>query len=147
MLIGLDPGTTPDLLYTLARMGHGDEIVIADRNYPAAWSAAGCLVKDVIHYPGHDAALVADLITRLMPLDNFHTHSVLRMEIDNEPGTMSEVHQAVWDVVTPRLPEGGILASLERQAFYRRAGASFAVVQCSEDRPFGCFILRKGVIS
>lgn len=147
MLIGLDPGTTPDLLYTLARMGHGDEIVIADRNYPAAWSAAGCLVKDVIHYPGHDAALVADLITRLMPLDNFHTHSVLRMEIDNEPRTMSEVHQAVWDVVTPRLPEGGILASLERQAFYRRAGASFAVVQCSEDRPFGCFILRKGVIS
>lgn len=147
MLIGLDPGTTPDLLYTLARMGHGDEIVIADRNYPAAWSAAGCLVKDVIHYPGHDAALVADLITRLMPLDNFHTHSVLRMEIDNEPGTMSEVHQAVWDVVTPRLPEGGIMASLERQAFYRRAGASFAVVQCSEDRPFGCFILRKGVIS
>jgi L-fucose mutarotase len=147
MLIGLDPETTPDLLYTLARMGHGDEIVIADRNYPAAWSAAGCLVKDVIHYPGHDAALVADLITRLMPLDNFHTHSVLRMEIDNEPGTMSEVHQAVWDVVTPRLPEGGIMASLERQAFYRRAGASFAVVQCSEDRPFGCFILRKGVIS
>jgi L-fucose mutarotase len=147
MLIGLDPETTPDLLYTLARMGHGDEIVIADRNYPAAWSAAGCLVKDVIHYPGHDAALVADLITRLMPLDNFHTHSVLRMEVDNEPGTMSEVHQAVWDVVTPRLPEGGIMASLERQAFYRRAGASFAVVQCSEDRPFGCFILRKGVIS
>lgn len=147
MLIGLDSRTTPDLLYTLARMGHGDEIVIADRNYPAAWSAAGCLVKDVIHYPGQDAALVADLITRLMPLDNFHTHSVLRMEIDNEPRTMSEVHQAVWDVVTPRLPEGGILASLERQAFYRRAGASFAVVQCSEDRPFGCFILRKGVIS
>lgn len=146
MLIGMDTRTTPELLYTLARMGHGDEIVIADRNYPAQWSAAGCLVKDVIHYPGHDATVVADLITRLVPLDTFHTHSVLRMEIDNQPDTMSDVHQAVWDVLTPRLPEGGIMSSIERQAFYRRAGGSFAVVQCSEDRPFGCFILRKGVI-
>ncbi|MFK7763706.1 MAG: RbsD/FucU family protein [Roseobacter sp.] len=146
MLIGIDPRTTPELLSTLARMGHGDEIVIADRNYPATWSAAGCLVKDAIQYPSHDAATVADLITRLMPLDSFHTHSVLRMEIDNAPDTMSEAHQAVWDVLKPRKPEGGIFSSIERQAFYRRAGGSFAVVQCSEDRPFGCFILRKGVI-
>ena len=146
MLTGIDPRTTPELLYTLARMGHGDEIVIADRNYPAAWSATGCIVKDVIQYPGHDAAEVADLISRLMPLDNFHDHSALRMEIDNDPETLSEAHQAVWNLLTPRLPEGGILGSLGRQSFYRRAGHSFAVVQCSEDRPFGCFILRKGVI-
>lgn len=146
MLIGIDPRTTPELLHTLARMGHGDEIVIADRNYPAAWSASGCIVTGVIQYPGHDATEVADLITQLMPLDSFHDHSVLRMEIDNKPETLSGAHQAVWDLLTPRLPEGGILGSLERQSFYRRAGHSFAVVQCTEDRPFGCFILRKGVI-
>ncbi len=146
MLIGLDPRTTPELLYTLARMGHGDEIVIADRNYPATWSASGCLVKDVMQYPGHDAVVVADLITRLMPLDNFHSYSALRMEIDNEPDTQSDVHTAVWNLLRPRLPEGGVLESLERQAFYKHARGSFAVVQCSEDRPFGCFILRKGVI-
>lgn len=146
MLIGIDPRTTPELMYVLARMGHGDEIVVADRNYPAHWSAAGCVIKDVIHYPGHDAPTVVDLITRLMPLDTFHSHSVLRMEVDNAPDTMSDAHDAVWNVVAPRLPEGGILSSIERQAFYRRAGGSFAVVQCSEDRPFGCFILRKGVI-
>ena len=146
MLIGLDPRTTPDLLYTLARMGHGDEIVIADRNYPATWSAAGCLVQTVIDYPGHDAPTVIDLITRLMPLDNFHDHSVLRMQIDNEPDTLSDVHQAVWELLRPRLPDGGVLASIERQDFYARARGCFAVVQCSEDRPFGCFILRKGVI-
>ncbi|MCR9108977.1 RbsD/FucU domain-containing protein [Marivita sp. XM-24bin2] len=146
MLIGIDSRMTPELLYTLSRMGHGDEIVIADRNYPATWSAGGCLVKEVIQYPGHDAPTVIDLITQLMPLDNFHTHSVLRMEIDNEPDTMSDAHKEVWGVLKPRLPEGGILSSLERQAFYRRAGGSFAVVQCSEDRPFGCFILRKGVV-
>ncbi|SHH37089.1 RbsD/FucU family protein [Marivita hallyeonensis] len=146
MLIGIDPRVTPELLSTLALMGHGDEIVIADRNYPATWSAAGCIETQVIQYPGHDAVHVADLITTLMPLDTFHTHSVLRMEIDGEPDTLSDAHTAVWELLGPRLPEGGILASLERQAFYRRAGHSFAVVQCSEDRPFGCFILRKGVI-
>ncbi|WP_424967845.1 MULTISPECIES: RbsD/FucU family protein [unclassified Dinoroseobacter] len=146
MLIGIDPRTTPELISTLARMGHGDEIVIADRNYPATWSAAGCIEPDVIQYPGHDALEVADLITQLMPLDNFHSHSALRMQIDDQPDTLSEAHKAVWDLLRPRLPEGGLLESIERQAFYDRAGGSFAVVQCSEDRPFGCFILRKGVI-
>ena len=146
MLIGIDPRVSPALLATLARMGHGDEIVVADRNYPATWSAAGCITPKVIDYPGHDAPTVIDLITGLMPLDNFHSHSVLRMEVDGAPDDMSDVHQAVWDLLTPRLPEGGILASIERQAFYARAGKSFAVVQCSEDRPYGCFILRKGVI-
>ncbi|MBM2322590.1 MULTISPECIES: RbsD/FucU family protein [Marivita] len=146
MLIGLDPRLTPDLLYTLARMGHGDEIAVVDRNYPSATSAAGCLVKDVIHYPGHDAATVVDLITQVMPLDSFHSYCALRMEIDNAPDTVSDVHQAVWDVLTPRLPEGGVLSSIGRQEFYRHAAICFAVVQCSEDRPFGCFILRKGVV-
>ena len=146
MLIGIDPRVTPELLATLARMGHGDEIVIADRNYPATWSASGCVVKDPIQFPGHDAGVVADLVTGLMPLDSFHTHSALRMEIDGKPDTLSEAHREVWDILTPRLPEGGHLGSLERQEFYRRAGHGFAVVQCSEDRPFGCFILRKGVI-
>lgn len=147
MLIGLDPRTTPELLSALARMGHGDEIVIADANYPAKWSAAGCVVTEVIQYPGHTAPQVADIITTVMPLDNFHTHSVLRMQIDDAPDEMAAPHQEVWDLLRPRLPDGGILASLERQAFYKRAGHSFALVHCSEARPFGCFILRKGVIT
>ena len=146
MLIGIDSRTTPELLSALARMGHGDEIVIADRNYPATFSASGCTIPDVIQYPGHTATEVADLITKLMPLDNFHSHSVLRMEIDSEPDTMSDVHAEVWALLTPRLPEGGILSSIERQDFYKHARQCFAVVQCSEDRPYGCFILRKGVI-
>lgn len=146
MLIGIDPRTTPELLFTLARMGHGDEIVIADANYPASWSAATCRVTEPLQYPGFTAPEVADIITTLMPLDTFHTHSVLRMEIDNAPDEINAPHQEVWDLLTPRLPEGGVLSSLERQAFYARAGHSFAVVQCNEHRPFGCFILRKGVV-
>ncbi|MHA3914089.1 RbsD/FucU family protein [Halovulum sp. GXIMD14793] len=146
MLNGIDPLTTPDLLAALARMGHGDEVVIADANYPAARSAHGCQICGVITYPGHDAAMVANLITKLMPLDGFHDYAALRMQIDDAPDKMSDVHTAVWDVLTPRLPEGAKLSSIERHAFYRHAATCFAVVHCSEARPFGCFILRKGVI-
>jgi len=146
MLIGIDPRVTPELLHVLAQMGHGDEIVLADRNYPSARSAAGCVVPQVIHYPGFDSVAVADLITGLMPLDGFHSYSALRMQVDDAPDTLTEAHEGVWDVLRPRLPEGGTLGSIERQAFYAHAPTCFAVVQCSEDRPFGCFILRKGVI-
>ena len=55
-------------------------------------------------------------------------------------------HKAVFDVLARNMPAGAALGSLERQDFYKHARHCFAVVQCSEDRPFGCFILRKGVI-
>ena len=146
MLLGIDARVTPELLFVLAKMGHGDEIVIADANYPARRSAAGCQEKNVISYAGFDAPQVADLITTLMPLDGFHSYAALRMEVDGTPAEVTEAHQAVWDVLTPRLPENGQLKSIERQAFYRAAQQAFAVVQCAEARPFGCFILRKGVV-
>ena len=114
-------------------MGPDDEIVIANRNHPATQSVAGFVIKEVIQYPGHDAPTVVDLITMLMSLDRFHTYSALRMEIDNEPETMLGVNRTVWDVLTLRLPEGGILASLDRWVFCRHAGQCTAVVHCSEE--------------
>ncbi len=68
------------------------------------------------------------------------------MEIDGAADELGEVHAQVFDVLTPRLPQGVRLGSLERLAFYARGKTTFAVVQCGETRPFGCFILRKGVI-
>ncbi len=146
MLHGINPAISPELLYILARMGHGDELVLVDANYPAASTAQTCTVPDVVTYPGMSSAEVADLITELMPLDNFHTYGALRMEVDEQPNEVNAVHQDVFAVLTPRLPEGATLGSIERQAFYAKAKTCFAVVQCSEMRAFGCFILRKGVI-
>jgi L-fucose mutarotase len=146
MLHGINPNVTHDLLSVLARMGHGDEIVIADTNFPAASTASYCQWPEIIAYPGFNAVQVAELITDLMPLDGFHDYAALRMQIDNAPDEMNGAHKAVFDLLTPRLPEGAKLSSLERQDFYARAKTAFAVVHCVEDHPYGCFILRKGVI-
>ena len=146
MLLGIDARMTPDLLFCLARMGHGDEIALVDSNYPAASTAAHCVVPIPIQLGGLDAAEAADLITSVMPLDPFVPHCALRMEVDGQPDEVTEAHRAVWALIEERMPEGAGTGSIERQAYYAHARTCFAVVQCSEARAFGCFILRKGVV-
>ncbi len=146
MLYGIDSRFSPELLHCLARMGHGDELVLADRNYPAVSTAAMCSIKDPISMVGFNAPLIADLITSIMPLDGAAGYSALRMQIDNDPDTLSDVHNDVWDVLEPCLPEGGVLSSIERQEFYVQAQTAFAIVQTGELRPYGNFILRKGIV-
>lgn len=146
MLIGIDARMTPELLHLLARMGHGDELVLADTNYPAASTAAFCVTKEVVHLAGLDAGGAADLITSVMPLDQYVEHCALRMEVDNAPDEVNDAHRAAFEVIEARMPEGAATGSIERQDFYARARNCFGVVQCTEARPFGCFILRKGVV-
>ncbi len=146
MLLGIDARMPPELLYCLARMGHGDEIALVDANYPAASTAAHCVMPDPLPLAGLDAAEAADLITGLMPLDPFVAYCALRMEVDDHPDEVTAVHRAVLDVIEARMPEGAGTGSLERQAYYAHARNCFAVVQCNEARAFGCFILRKGVV-
>ena len=146
MLIGIDPKLPPDLLDCLMRMGHGDEIVIADANFPATSTAAQTLWGEAIQMTGFDAPAVAKLITGLMPLDAVSDACAYRMEIDDAPEELGDVHHEVFAVLEAAMPQGAQLASIERQDFYRRAAEAFAVVRSTEARPFGCFILRKGVI-
>ncbi len=138
MLLGIDPRMPSRLLDCLMRMGHGDEIVIADANFPAASTAASAPIE----MTGFDAVEVTAMICALMPLDECSEAAAYRMEIDNAPDEMGEVHEAV----AAALPDEATLGSIERRAFYPRAGKAFAVVQCGDARPYGCFILRKGVI-
>jgi len=68
------------------------------------------------------------------------------MQADGQGDVPESVHEAGLAVIRDRLPEGGGTGSLERQDFYARAAHAFAVVRCTEQRPYGCFILRKGVV-
>jgi len=146
MLKGIDGRMTPELLHCLARMGHGDELALVDSNYPAESTALRCVERRVIRLAGMDAPEAAGLVTSVMPLDGFTEYCALRMEVDGRPDEMTEAHRAVFDVLGAAMPDGAALGSIERQAFYRHAAGAFAVVQCDEGRPFGCFILRKGVV-
>ena len=146
MLIGIDARMTADLLWALARMGHGDEIVIADANFPAESTARHCDFSRPIVLAGLDAVQAIELVTGLLPIDAFGDFGALRMEIDDAPQQMGEVHSAAWEVLQAVKPEGALLGSLPRREFYPRARRAFAVVQTGEARPYGCFILRKGVV-
>lgn len=141
MLRGIDPILGPDLLFTLRAMGHGDEIVVVDANYPAL-----AMAKRLIRLDGHDAVRVTDAILSLMPLDRFAPHeTAIRMQVVDDPHAEPPVCALFQEVMDRRDP-GYKLAKLERFAFYERAKAAFAIVATGERRLYGNVILKKGVI-
>lgn len=141
MLKGIDPLISPDLLKTLAEMGHGDEIVIADANFPSASvaTASGRLLRMDCPAPRAVRALLS-----LMPLDTTDPDPVLTMQVVGDPDACPPV---VAEAAPLFAAEGTASVSLERHAFYDRARRAFAVLRSAETRPYGNFILRKGVLS
>jgi L-fucose mutarotase len=141
MLKGVDPLLGPELLAALRAMGHGDEIVIADANFPAA-----SLARRLCRADGVDAVRMAAAVAAIMPLDDFTPAAAFRMAVvdaaEREPAIVGAFRQALAD--------GGYLGpieALERFAFYERARGAFAVIATGEARLYGNLILRKGVIA
>ncbi|WP_031517068.1 RbsD/FucU family protein [Streptomyces sp. NRRL F-5123] len=141
MLKGIDPLLSPDLLHALACMGHGDTVALVDRNFPAH-SVNG----RVIRLDGADVVSAGRAVLGLLPLDTFVPEPVARMEVVGDPGSRPPVQAEFLAVVTEQAGRPVAVEALERQAFYDRARAAFAVVITGEDRPYGCFLLAKGVL-
>ncbi|WP_227427876.1 RbsD/FucU family protein [Roseibaca sp. Y0-43] len=146
MLKGIDPRMPAALLDVLMRMGHGDEIAVVDANFPSHSTAADTVTGQVIELPGFTAPEAIALVTSLMPLDAFVPEGAFWMQRDGAGDVPDEVHSEALKVMMAEMPDGGAVGSLERQKFYKRARQGFAVLRTTEPRPFGCFILRKGVI-
>ena len=141
MLINIDPVLSPKLLSVLQSMGHGDKLVLCDANFPA--HSHNSLV---IRLDGVDIKRAAKAILSVFPLDSFVSEPVKRMEIDNEPDKINEVHQDLINVVEEVSGLNWKIGSIERKQFYEETKQAYAVVSTSENRPFGCFIFTKGVI-
>jgi L-fucose mutarotase len=140
MLIGISPLLSPDLLHALASMGHGDEIVLADANFPAT-----TLGRRLIHLPGVSAPAALQAVLSVMPLDSFVDQPALTMQIVGDSLTRPA---AVAEFDTLLLQQGHkASAALERQAFYQRAAQAFVVVATGELRTYGNILLKKGVIA
>ena len=141
MLKGLDPLLSPDLLQVLRAMGHGDDIVVVDANYPA--ESCG---PPVVRLAGVSAPDAVRAILSVMPLDEFVPEAAWCMEVVGDP----QAEQPIFDDFRSaiRLHEGERfgLARLERFAFYRRAAEAFAIVSTGERRLYGNLILKKGVV-
>lgn len=142
MLKGLDRVLTPDLLFGLASMGHGDEIVLADRNFPAVSTA-----RRLIVLAGIDVVTAARAIFTVLPLDTFVEQPVTRMEVVGDPSRIPDVQNEVLNACREAENRPVAMGSLSREEFYARARLAFAVVATTEARPYGCFLLTKGVIN
>ncbi len=141
MLKGIPELIDPELLYILASLGHGDELAIVDRNYPA-----GSTGQRVVHLKGADVTSAAEAILQLLPLDTFVDEPVTRMEVVGDPSEIPEVQRSFLDVVSRATGREVRMAQLPRSEFYQRVRGAFAVVATSEPRPYGCFLLTTGVV-
>ena len=146
MLKGLDPLLDAELLYLLAAMGHGDDLALVDRNFPADSVARATVTGQLVRQDGVDTTAMARAILSLFPLDSFVEAPIHRMEVVGEPETLLEVHQDMQRVANQAEGREVTMASLERFAFYEAAKGAYAVVATAEARPYGCFILKKGVV-
>lgn len=140
MLKGVSPLIGPDLLATLARMGHGDTLIVADCNFPAY-----AIGPQVHHLDGHDAVTAIEAILTLMPLDAAIDSPLFRMHPEN-PDEVTPVQAAVHDACVRAEGRPIGLERVERFDFYERAKSAFAIVITGERQPYCDFGLVKGVI-
>lgn len=147
MLRGLDPVLSPDLLHLLASMGHGDDLALVDANHPAETIARATRSGRLIRLPGLAMSRVARAILSVLPIDDFEPQPLRRMEVVGEPTRMPVVQREVLAELRAALGPDTEMSGLERFAFYEAAKQSFGVVQVGDPRPYGCFLLRKGVVA
>lgn len=145
MLKGLDSLLNADVLYALRSMGHGDDVILADVNFPSDSVARSTVLGRVLRIDA-SAPRVAKAILSVFPLDSFVPAPAGRMEVVGKPGEVLPVQAEVQREIDAAEGRSLPMAGIERFAFYDLAKKAYCVVQTSERRFYGCFVLKKGVI-
>ncbi len=141
MLLGLSRLLSPDLLHALAAMGHGDEMVIVDGNFPA--TSVG---RRVVYVGGATSTEVLDAVLAVMPLDTMVSPAVVTMEVVGDPASRPPAVEDFAAVIARRSPDGRALGHLERQQFYARARGAFVIVQTGDMRRYANVLVVKGTV-
>lgn len=140
MLKGIDPIISPELLKIIMEMGHGDELVIGDGNFPAASCA-----QRLVRLDGHGVCEILDALLKLYPLDTYVEAPVGLMAVT--PG--DTVVPVIWDdykrIIREREGDHKI-EMIERFEFYERAKKAYAIVATGETALYANIILKKGVV-
>lgn len=141
MLKNIPKILSPELVKILMEMGHGDEIVIADGNFPSE-----TIGKRVVRCDGHGVPELLEAIMQLFPLDTYTDKPVMLMEV--VPG--DPVVPTIWDeyknIINKYEPENCKIEMIERFAFYERAKTAYAVAATGEEAIYANIILKKGVV-
>ncbi len=145
MLKGINPLLNAEVLYVLRSMGHGDDLIIADTNFPGE-SIAKLTGHGKLLRIDRDAAEVVNAVLSVYPLDTFVDDAAARMEVVGSPDEIMEVQTEVQAEINSANGTPLPMSSIERYAFYERAKQAYAVIQTHERRFYGCFAFRKGVV-
>jgi L-fucose mutarotase len=141
MLKGIPPVVSPELMFTLMKMGHGDELVLADGNFPADSVAQRIVRADGLSVPD-----VLEAVLQFFPLDSYAEASAFVMQ----PVAGDPPQPPIWDQFQRLLDaaEGQPveMRQVERFAFYEQAKRAYAVVATSETALYANLILKKGVV-
>jgi L-fucose mutarotase len=146
MLKGIDQRLSAEIVHVLMLMGHGDDLVICDVNHPAATIAAETTYGTLIDMAGCDIPTGTAAILSLMPLDTFVPAPVARMQVVGNPDGIVPIFARMQAVVDRAEGRAVTIEPLERFAFYEAAKKSFAIIRTADSGPYGCFILKKGVV-
>lgn len=142
MLKGIPTVISPELIKVLMEMGHGEEIVIADGNFPAGTCASRYLVR----CDGHGVTEVLDAILKFFPLDSYVEAPVALMAVTPGDPVKPTIWEEYREVVKKHEGPEVKLEFVERFAFYERAKKAFAIVATSEFALYANIILKKGVV-
>ncbi len=141
MLKNIPKILSPEMVKTLMEMGHGDEIVIADGNFPAETYG-----KRVVRCDGHGVPELLDAIMQLFPLDTYTDKPVMLMEVVKGDPVVPTIWDEYKDIINKYEPENCKIEMIERFAFYERAKTAYAVVATGEEAIYANIILKKGVV-
>lgn len=147
MLQGISPLLSPDLLHLLASMGHGDEVVLVDANFPAA-SMAAFQGHSPVTCLGVDTPTMLRAILPVFPLDKaVNEPAAVMIPQKGDPRIPGGLPEAAADICRLIEHHGFACGQIERFAFYDRAKAAFGIVRTGELRAYGNVILKKGVVT
>jgi L-fucose mutarotase len=146
MLKGISPLLNADVLQALRAMGHGDDLIIADTNFPSDSIARQTRLGKLLRIDNVTAAEAAAAVLSVYPLDTFVDDAAGRMEIVGSPDEVPPVQQEVQKEIHKAEGKSWPMISVERYAFYERAKQAYCVIQTGERRFYGCFAFRKGVV-
>ena len=144
MLKGINKMLTGDLLKVLCDMGHGDELVIADANFPAETCA-----KRLIRVPGISGTELLKAILEVFPLDTYTESPCIIMDMTDNDKAKNMKTPEIWSEYDEIIKKNGFVVELnkiERNEFYKRSEKAFVIIQCGEERQYGNIILVKGTI-
>lgn len=140
MLRGIHPLLGPDLLHALQSMGHGDEIVLADANFPAS-----TLGPEVVRADGLGGEALLEAILTHFPLDTYVPAAAFRMQVVEDPARVPEICVSYQQIVR-RLAGDFTVEAIERFAFYERSRRAAYIIATGERAVYANLILKKGVV-